>query len=153
MKTESKNLPGFPGNKAGQKFSKTNQPARNGRKKTRMNQFIQEWGMDDPKRQISKEDVVKIMSYLITCNKSQLETMIKNPDLPMFAICQIKALISDCQIGKTETVDRIFDRLFGRSMQPVELTGADGKELYPTFIIEMIDRADQIEPEYKVINN
>ena len=145
MKTESKNLPGIPGNKAGQKFSTNHQPARNGRKKTRMNQFIQEFNMDDPKRQISKEDTVKIMSYLITCNKGQLEIMIKNPDLPMFAICQIKALITDCQNGYTNTIDKILDRLFGRTMQPVELTGAEGKDLYPTYIIEMIDSSEKVE--------
>jgi hypothetical protein len=119
------------GNTRGVKFSATNQPKNPGRKPSRMTEFIKAFDMESPARAISQEDAMKLMTHILFCNRSQLETMIKNSDLPIFLLCLIKGILSDTTNGRTETVERLFDRLFGRSMQPIELTGAKGRPLIP----------------------
>jgi len=119
------------GNKKGNRFSKTNKPKHPGRKPTRMNEFIKAFEMDDESRAISKEDAYRLMTHLLSCSKSQLEAMARNPDLPIAILTQIKAIITDLADGNTSTVDRLFDRLYGKSMQPMEITGAKGIPLIP----------------------
>lgn len=120
------------GNKRGKRFTKENQPAKRGRKPTRMNEFIKSFNMEDSSRAISQEDAKKLMTHILFCNRAQLDSMIKNQDLPIFMLCLIKALLVDTANGNTATVEKLFDRLFGRSMQPVELTGPNKTPLIPT---------------------
>lgn len=96
-----------------------------------MTEFIKAFSIEDPKRTISREDAFKLMGHLLSCNKAELETMARNPDLPISIVCQIKAIVTDMSLGKTDTVDKIFDRLYGKSTQPMELTGAQGTPLIP----------------------
>lgn len=119
------------GNKTGRQFSKTHQPAKQGRKPTRMSEFIKAFKMDDESRAISKEDAVKLLTHLLSCSKPQLEIMARNPDLPVAIVCQIKAIITDMANGVTSTVDRIFDRVWGKATTPIEMTGANGTQLIP----------------------
>jgi len=117
------------GNKRGKKFSAANQPAVRGRKPSRMSEFIKSFNLEDPDRAISKEDAYKLLKHILFCNKSQLEAMARNSDLPVAIVCQIKAIVTDIANGRTETVDKLFDRLYGKSMQPVELSGVSGRPL------------------------
>lgn len=120
------------GNKRGKKFSRDCQPAIRGRKLTRMNELKKAFNLEDPARAISHEDATKLMTHILMCNRSQLEAMIKNTDLPIFLLCLIKGILTDTANGQTNTVERLFDRLFGRSMQPVEITGANRTPLIPS---------------------
>jgi len=119
------------GNKKGNRFSKSNQPKHPGRKPNRMNDLVKAFQMDDDTRAISKEDSYRLLTHLLSCSKSQLEAMARNPDLPIAILTQIKAIITDLADGSTSTVDRLFDRLYGRSMQPMEITGAKGNPIIP----------------------
>jgi hypothetical protein len=119
------------GNKRGVKFTAGNQPENRGRKPSRMKGLIQAFQMDDETRAISKEDSYRLLTHLLSCSKSQLEAMARNPDLPIAILTQIKAIITDLAGGSTSTVDRLFDRLYGRSMQPMEITGTKGIPLIP----------------------
>lgn len=96
-----------------------------------MGEFIKAFNMDDSTRAISREDAYKLMSHLLSCSKTQLEAMARNPDLPISIVCQIKAIVTDMANGKTDTVDKLFDRLYGKSMQPMEITGGEGMPLIP----------------------
>lgn len=120
-----------PGNKLGRLFTTVNQPRSRGRKPSRINQFIKAFSLDDPDRRISKEDAYKLMAHILSCSKAELETMARNPDLPISIVSQIKAIITELSLGKTDTVDKIFDRLYGKSTQPMELTGSQGTTLIP----------------------
>jgi len=120
------------GNSRGKKFTKENQPTIRGRKLSRINEFKRSFDMDNPEREISHEDATKLMTHILFCNRSQLEAMCKNADLPIFLLCLIKGILTDTANGQTNTVERLFDRLFGRSMQPIELTGANRTPLFPS---------------------
>lgn len=120
------------GNDYGKRFSATNQPhIKGGRKPSRITTLIKIFGMEDQSQAISKDDAYKLMAHLLSCSKTQLEAMARNPDLPISIVCQIKAIITDLSYGRTDTVDRLFDRLYGKSMVSMEITGAQGIPLIP----------------------
>jgi len=119
------------GNKLGNRFSKTNQPSKNGRKPSRMNLLFSAFKVEDETRSVGKEDIFKLMAYILGCTKGEIETMLRNPELPFSVACQIRAIITDVQNGKTDTIDRIFDRVYGKATTPMELTGAKGVQLIP----------------------
>lgn len=120
------------GNTHGLRFSATNQPhTKGGRKPSRISALIKAFDMDDESRNISKEDAYRLMTHLLSCSKTQLEAMARNPDLPIAILTQIKAIITDLTHGSTSTIDRLFDRLYGRSMQPMEISGTKGIPLIP----------------------
>lgn len=120
------------GNNTGKRFSKTRQPAKAGRKKTRMNEFIKAFNLEDESRQISREDAIRLHVHLLSCNKAQLELMARNSDLPVSIVCQILAIVDDLQNKKTDTVDKIAASLYGKAVQLIELTGAAGTPLIPS---------------------
>lgn len=104
---------------SGKRFSKDRQPVKNGRKPTRMAEFIKAFGMDNDNRKISKEDAYKLLTHLLSCSKTELQAMGNNPDLPVSIICQIKAIVTDIENGRTDTVDKLFDRLYAKEQTTV----------------------------------
>ena len=96
-----------------------------------MAEFTKAFKLDDESKEISKEDALKLMTKVLMSSKADLEAMARNADLPIAIACQIKAIVTDMQNGRTDTVDRLFDRLYGKSIQPMELTGAEGTPLIP----------------------
>lgn len=117
------------GNKVGKLFSKTRQPKKNGRKPSRMNEFIKAFDLDNGEKQISKDDAIRLLTHCLMCNRAELERMTKNTDLPIAVLCQIKAIVTDMNNGTTSTVDKLFDRIFGKAVQKTEITGADGSPI------------------------
>ena len=120
------------GNKTGRQFTSARQPKNPGRKRTRINEFVKAFNLEDESRQISREDANKLLMHLLSCNKTEFEAMSRNADLPISILSQIIAIAEDLKNKKTDTVDKISDRLYGKSVQPMELTGAGGKPLVPS---------------------
>jgi hypothetical protein len=119
------------GHKTGNRLSATNQPKRNGRKPSHVKQLVKALHIDDATQDISTEDIYKLMGYLLVATKSKIEIMLRHPDLPFLIVNQIRAMVMDFQNGKTDTVDKILDRLYGKAQQKTELTGAGGSQLIP----------------------
>ena len=120
------------GNKNGRLFSKARQPGkRPGRKKSLINEFIKDFNLVDGSRQISREDANKLLWHILCCNKADFEAMSRNSDLPISLLSQIRAIAEDLKNGKTNTVDKIWDAIWGKSFQTMELTGAKSLPLIP----------------------
>jgi hypothetical protein len=119
------------GNKIGPRFSKTNQPKNPGRKPSRINQLIRTLKVEDEEEKLSKEDAAKLLGYILGCTKTQIEAMLRNPDVPFAITCQIRGMITDAQNGSTKTINEIMDRIWGKSLQPIEMTGPAGIPLIP----------------------
>jgi len=120
------------GNKNGRLFSKTRQPGkRPGRKSSMMNEFIKDFNLEDESRQISHEDANKLLWHILGCNKANFEAMFRNTDLPISILTQMIAIADDMKNKKCDTVNKIWDRIFGKSLQTMELTGAKSLPLIP----------------------
>lgn len=66
---------------------------------------------------------------LITLTFSELTALDANDDTPSIIKNYIRAIIQDMKAGRTTTVDKIVERLYGKAIQRMELTGADGSDL------------------------
>jgi len=119
------------GNNQGNRFTRDKQPKNPGRKPSRFEQLVAAFRLEDTTRQISKADVLRLMAYLLSCTKTEIEVMLRNPELPFAIVGQIRAMITDVQNGKTDTIDKIFDRVYGKATTPMEITGAGGSPLIP----------------------
>lgn len=87
--------------------------------------------MDDVTRDISKEDTVRLLRHILNCSKAELELIARNHDLPILILSQIQAIVSEIKNGKTDTVDKLFDRIYGKTPTTMEVTGAQGSPLIP----------------------
>ncbi len=114
------------GHKIGNRFSRENQPRNPGRKLSRLNEFSNAFNLIDEDRKISKEDTFKLLEYLLSCSKTDIEIIVRDPDLPISMICLIKAIVDDLSRGKCETVFKLYDRLYGKTIQAVELPTSQG---------------------------
>ncbi len=68
---------------------------------------------------------------LITLTFSELKALEQNEETPALIKNYIRAIITDMNAGRTSTVDKIVERLYGKAIQRVEHTGADGSDLMP----------------------
>jgi hypothetical protein len=52
---------------------------------------------------------------LLTCNEAQLEGLYRNPKVPLAIKTVIKRLMEDSQLGNIETIEKLWDRIFGKA--------------------------------------
>lgn len=113
------------GNKQGNRFTSDNQPKKNGRKPSMYKQLKDLTGKKVD-YELSKEDYYNTIRFLMERSKSELNSIMKdanenpNSKTPIWVCNIIAAIFSDIRYGRTSTVEMIFDRLFGKSTQPIE---------------------------------
>ncbi|MEG2120465.1 MAG: hypothetical protein RRZ64_00225 [Rikenellaceae bacterium] len=113
------------GNNIGKQFSSDNQPKKNGRKPSLYKQLKDLTGKR-VEYEMSKEDYFKVIRYLMERTPGELKKILEDAKdeekgtTPVWVINIISAINSDIRYGRTSTMDMIFDRLFGRSTQPIE---------------------------------
>lgn len=127
------------GNNYGRQFTKTNQPRYNGRKTSRLNEFSNAFNLIDEDRKISREDTFKLLEYLLSCSKADIEKMLRNPDLPIAIVCQIKAIVDDLSKGKCDTIFKLYDRIYGKTIQAVEIPTSNRVPNIPTTPMSRMD--------------
>ena len=126
------------GNKMGNRFTSENQPKKRGRGRLSMLKYIQSMTGKGVNSQSSKEEILKVIQLLFESSTAELEPLLKDPDnpnkpnkdTPIWVLSIISAINADIRYGRTSTVEMLFDRIFGKDMQPVELTGAKGSPLF-----------------------
>lgn len=65
--------------------------------------------------QLSKADTHNLVATLLTCNETQLQALLKNKKVPIAIKIYIKRLLDDAKEGTTSTVERLWDRVFGKN--------------------------------------
>lgn len=81
--------------------------------------------------EITPEELKDWYETLITIDLPSLKLLAQDDAAPALARTYARAIIFDMNAGKTYTVDRITERLFGKATQRIEHTGANGSELIP----------------------
>ena len=64
---------------------------------------------------LTQSDTYNLLSCLLTCNETQLGALYKNPKVPLAIKTVIKRLKDDAALGNIETVEKLWDRVFGKS--------------------------------------
>lgn len=113
------------GNKIGNRFTSTDQPANAGRKPS-VYKYIKTITGKKVAAEMSKEDYLKVIRFLMESTPEELEPLVKSADnkpnkkTPIWVLNVVSAINTDIRYGRTSTVEMLFDRVFGKATQPIE---------------------------------
>ena len=130
----------------GKKFSKTYKPANTGRRKDYLKEFVDE-------NRVSLNDLKIILESLILDHSAADIEKIFNSGkktLPIGLAGFIKGLDIDLKKGRTDTLNSILDRVYGKATQSVNVSGI--ANTIPDDPAERRALADQLEKELKDLN-
>lgn len=113
-------MPFPPGYVSPSKFSSTNQPKKNGRKPALYKQLGEIIG-ETVKLKLSREDFIHTQQWLLERDKSELERIAKNPKTPIFIMNMITAIGADVKGGNMATIEKTYERIFGKPKQTSEI--------------------------------
>lgn len=65
--------------------------------------------------QLTKTDTANLLACLLTANENQLNAIYKNKKVPVAIKTVIKRLLDDAKLGNIETVEKLWDRIFGKA--------------------------------------
>lgn len=113
------------GNNEGVKFSETNPPKNAGRKPSRFKQILE--GLSAIGETLSLEDYRKITATMLTLTKEELHKLGTNPATPMAVLLIANAIQGDAMNMRMDNLDKLLDRLFGKSTNNVDVTSKGDK--------------------------
>jgi len=76
--------------------------------------------------------------------KGEMDAKIAN-EVPVYAVNLTRAILMDMASGKTNTIDRLRERQFGKAIQKIELTGKDGIDLMPARVLSKAEAKELLE--------
>ena len=66
---------------------------------------------------LTKADLSDLLSTVMMMNEDQLAEMVKNKKIPVVIRILIRALYNDMRVGNLDTLDKLWDRIFGKPSQ------------------------------------
>lgn len=106
----------------GNRFSSTNQPPNRGRKPSAYKAVLALIGQEGRKT-LSKEDYFKIIQHLMEQPVDELKKLAEDDRTPIWIVNTIRAILADAKAGRLITVNSLFDRIFGKAVQPTTTKG------------------------------
>lgn len=71
--------------------------------------------------QLTKQDTANLLACLLTCNEAQLAALYNNKKIPIVIKTVIKRLQEDVKLGNIETIEKLWDRVFGKGQMQLNL--------------------------------
>lgn len=71
--------------------------------------------------QLTKHDTANLLACLLTCNEAQLAALYNNKKIPIAIKTVIKRLQEDAKFGNMETIEKLWDRVFGKGQMQLDL--------------------------------
>lgn len=71
--------------------------------------------------QLTKQDTANLLACLLTCNESQLTALQNNKKVPVAIKIVIKRLLEDMKLGNIDTIDHLWDKIFGKGAMQLNL--------------------------------
>lgn len=75
---------------------------------------------------LTRADTYNLLSCLLTCNEDQLRAVYANPKVPLAIKIVIKRLQEDAKLGNIDTLERLWDRVFGKNQTAAAIQLPDG---------------------------
>lgn len=75
---------------------------------------------------LTQADTYNLLSCLLTCNESQLDAIYINPKVPLVIKTVIKRLKEDARVGAIDTIERLWDRIFGKNQTAAKIQLPEG---------------------------
>lgn len=71
--------------------------------------------------QLSKTDTANLLACLLTANQQQLQAIYDNDKTPLAIKIVVKRLMADSKIGDIQTIEKLWDRIFGKTGMQLNL--------------------------------
>lgn len=78
---------------------------------------------------VRKEEAIGLANYLMTASSDELMILAQDPEIPVIVRSYARAIMIEIKNGKTWTIDRLYERVYGKVKDSLELTGKDGAPL------------------------
>ena len=75
---------------------------------------------------LDKADTYNLLSCLLTANEQQLDALYNNKKVPIAINIVIRRLKEDAKLGNIDTVERLWDRVFGKNQSAAQIQLPDG---------------------------
>ena len=75
---------------------------------------------------LTRADTYNLLSCLLTCNESQLDAIYQNKKVPLAIKIVIKRLREDAKVGNIDTLERLWDRVFGKGQTAAAIQLPEG---------------------------
>ena len=75
---------------------------------------------------LTRADTYNLLSCLLTCNETQLNAIYNNPKVPLAIKIVIKRLKEDAKFGNIDTLERLWDRVFGKNQTAATIQLPEG---------------------------
>lgn len=101
--------------------------------------------------QLTAEEVNAWEAALLTMQLDELSNLAKEIEAPVYVRGLAMAILMETKQGKCNTLDKLRQHVYGRDIQQMQLTGADGKELIPARVLtkeEMQSMWKKLDEEY-----
>jgi hypothetical protein len=64
---------------------------------------------------LNKSDTMNLLASLLTCNEAQLDSLLTDRRVPIALKIVIRRLLTDARVGDMEAIERLWDRVFGKT--------------------------------------
>lgn len=109
-------------------FTSKNQPVSKGRKPSRFKVILE--SLDVIGESLSQEDYKRISAKLLTMTANELKEIAENEETPIAIVLIANAISGDLSNMRIDNMDRLLDRIFGKSTSNVDLT-TKGESIKP----------------------
>lgn len=75
---------------------------------------------------LTQADTYNLLSCLLTCNETQLDAIYNNKKVPLAIKTVIKRLKDDARVGAIDTIERLWDRIFGKNQTAASIQLPEG---------------------------
>jgi hypothetical protein len=95
--------------------------------------------------QLNEAEVNEWESALLTMTTNELKSLAGWEEANSYAKGLAMGILFDMKNGNTKTIDKLRERQFGKAVQKVELTGADGASLVPARVLSKAEAKELLE--------
>ena len=128
------------GNQEGVKFTSARQPKNAGRKPSRFKKILE--SLEGVGQTISQEDYERITKTLLTMTGEELSEIAQDKSTPIAIVLVANAISGDLNNQRMDNLEKLLDRIFGKSTNKVDVT-SKGDKVNQGIQIEILDAKDK----------
>ena len=110
-------------------------------------QLVQIMGKSKAKKffKLSEEEIIEWEAALLTMNANQLKLLAQWDEANAYPKGIAISILFDMKNGNTKTLDKLRERVIGRPMQRMEITGKDGADFMPARVLTKQEAKELLE--------
>lgn len=67
----------------------------------------------------SRDDLVRLYEFCSNASKTMVVERLANPEISVMEDCILRAILSDMQCGRTATIEKLMERVYGKTTQVI----------------------------------